>query len=106
MWLLFTTSNPGAWTAFDTGEISGGELVFGGNTGMLLGATGVVTRDPSGLPILAPPIIDPPSIDPPDPIVSASVPEASTWAMLLLGFAGLGLAAKGRRAIGFLAGRA
>jgi hypothetical protein len=101
LYLLFATPNPGAWTAFDTGAISGGEVIFGGLTGMLLGATGVVTRDPSDLAILAPP-----TIDPPDPISVAPVPEASTWAMLLLGFVGLGLAAKGRRAIGFLAGRA
>ena len=32
-----------------------------------------------------------------------STPEPSTWAMMLLGFAGLGLAAKRRRVIGFLA---
>ena len=34
------------------------------------------------------------------------VPELSTWAMLLLGLAGLGLAAKRRRALGFLGGKA
>jgi PEP-CTERM motif len=38
--------------------------------------------------------------------VSETVPEPSTWAMMLIGFAGLGLAAKGRRAIGFLVGKA
>jgi hypothetical protein len=32
-----------------------------------------------------------------------STPEPSTWAMMLLGFAGLGFAAKRRRVIGFLA---
>jgi hypothetical protein len=37
---------------------------------------------------------------------TAPVPEPSTWAMMLAGFAGLGLAAKGRRAIGFLVGKA
>jgi hypothetical protein len=38
--------------------------------------------------------------------VGTPVPEPSTWAMMLIGFAGLGLAAKGRRAIGFLVGKA
>jgi hypothetical protein len=37
------------------------------------------------------------------PVGVLSTPEPSTWAMMLLGFAGLGLAAKRRRVIGFLA---
>ena len=76
-------------------------MIFGGLTGLLLGAIGEVTRDPSD-----PVILDPPrQIDPPDPPTLA-VPELSTWAMMLIGLAGLGLAAKGRRALGFLRGRA
>jgi hypothetical protein len=75
-------------------------------TGLLLGATGEVTRDLSNPAILAAPILDPPPpiIDPPPPTLA--VPELSTWAMLLLGLAGLGLAAKRRRALGFLGGKA
>jgi hypothetical protein len=77
-------------------------------SGVLLGAIGEVTRDLSGPVILdpPPPIIDPPppTIDPPDP--TAAVPELSTWAMMLVGLAGLGLAAKRRRALGFLGGKA
>jgi MYXO-CTERM domain-containing protein len=82
--------------------------------GVLLGATGKVTRDLSNPAILATPILDPPPpiIDPPPPIINPpdpttpAVPELSTWAMLLLGLAGLGLAAKRRRALGFLGGKA
>ena len=77
--------------------------------GVLLGATGKVTRDPSNPAILdpPPPIIDPPPpvIDPP-PTTPAAVPELSSWAMMLLGLAGLGLAAKRRRALGFLGRKA
>jgi PEP-CTERM motif-containing protein len=46
------------------------------------------------------------TLDPPGPVITATVPEPSTWAMMLLGFAGLGFVAGGRRAIGFLAGKA
>ena len=99
--LTFTTPNPGTWNGFDNGSIVGGDVIFGGLTGMLLGADGVITRDP-----LDPPIIDPPVIDPPPPAPSAAVPELSTWTMMLVGLAGLGLAAKGRRALAFLRGRA
>ncbi|MGB7974405.1 MAG: hypothetical protein WCF81_08655 [Roseiarcus sp.] len=99
--LTFATPNAGTWAGFNNGSISGGEVIFGGLTGLLLGATGVVTRDSLESPILAPPPIDPPPItDPPGPIAAASVPELSTWAMMLIGLAGLGLAAKGRRALG------
>jgi hypothetical protein len=92
--LLFTTPLPGAWTGFNTGQIFFGDVVFGGLTGSLLGAGGDITRT-SG-----PAIIDPP--DPP----SVPVPELSTWTMMLVGLVGLGLAAKGRRALAFLGGRA
>lgn len=101
--LLFTTPLPGAWTGFNSGQIFFGDVVFGGLTGSLLGAGGVITRT-SG-----PAIIDPPPtviIDPPPPAPTATVPELSTWTMMLVGFAGLGLAAKGRRALAFLGGRA
>jgi hypothetical protein len=76
-------------------------VVFGGLTGSLLGADGVITRT-SGPTIIDPP--EPPPIDPPDP-PSVPVPELSTWAMMLVGLAGLGLAAKGRRALALLGGR-
>jgi hypothetical protein len=98
--LMFATPNSGTWAGFNTGTIAGGQVIFSDLTGLLIGATGVVTRDPSDPPILAPPINDPP------PITSATVPELSTWAMMLLGLAGLGLAAKRRRASGFLGGKA
>lgn len=97
--LLFSTPSPGAWTGFDTGQIFFGDLVFGGLTGSLLGAGGVITRT-SG-----PAIIDPPPpvlVDPPPPPPSMAVPELSTWTMMLLGLAGLGLIARGRRALAFL----
>ena len=100
--LLFDTPSPGAWTGFNTGKIFFGDVVFGGLTGSLLGAGGVLTRT-SG-----PAIIDPPPtviIDPPPP-PTAAVPELSTWTMMLVGLAGLGLAAKGRRASASLGGRA
>jgi hypothetical protein len=98
--LWFAAPQSGTWAGFDAGEVSFGDVIFGGLTGLLLGATGDVTRDLSDPAILAPPIVDPP------PVTSAAVPELSTWAMLLLGLAGLGLAAKGRRALGFLGRRA
>jgi hypothetical protein len=94
--LWFTTPPPGTWAGFNAnaGEFSFGDVVFGGLTGSIFGADGVITRT-SGPTILAPP----------PPITSAAVPELSTWAMMLLGLAGLGLAAKGRRALGFLGRR-
>jgi hypothetical protein len=100
--LTFGTPSPGLWAGFNQEAIAGGQVIFGGVTGLLLGATGEVTRDLSDPTILAPP---PPITDPPDPPTLA-VPELSTWAMMLIGLAGLGLAAKGRRALGFLRGRA
>jgi hypothetical protein len=95
--LMFTIPNLGKLAGFNLngGAIVGGEASFGGGTGILLDPTGVITPDPSN-----PAIPDPPH-PPPVP-----VPEPSTWVMLLLGFVGLGLAAKGRRAIRFLAGKA
>ena len=97
--LTFTTPNPGTWIGFDDGSIVNGQVVFGGLTGMLLGAKGAVVRDPTGAPIVDPP--DPPIIDPP-PVPSVPVPELSTWTMMLLGLAGLGLAVKRRRVLAFL----
>jgi len=94
----------GTWNEFNQGKIGGGEVIFGGVTGLLLGAEGVLTRV-AGPPIVLPVVEPPPVIDPP-PIASPSVPELSTWTMMLLGFAGLGFAAKGRRALGLLSGRA
>jgi PEP-CTERM motif len=93
--LTFTTANPGTWNGFNAGSIVNGQVIFGGLTGMFLGANGVIIRDASSPVISGPP--DPPSVP---------VPELSTWAMMLLGLAGLGLAAKGRRALAFLSGRA
>ena len=106
--LWFAAPQSGTWAGFNVGEVSFGYVVFGVGGG-LLGATGEAARDLSNPAILdpPPPIIDPPPItDPPIPVTSASVPELSTWAMMLLGLAGLGLAAKRRRAIGFLTGKA
>jgi hypothetical protein len=110
--LMFSTPNPGAWVGFNQGAIAGGQVVYGGLTGLLLGAVGIVTRDPSDPAILAPPLIlapppvlGPPVLDPP-PITAAAAPEASTWVMMLIGLAGLGLAAKRRRALGSPIGRA
>ena len=104
--LWFAAPQSGTWAGFNAGEVSFGDVIFGGLTGLLLGATGEVTRDLSDPAILAPP---PPIIDPPPPITdppTLAVPELSTWAMMLLGLAGLGFAAKRRRAIGFLGGKA
>ena len=86
--LMFTTPNLNSFAGFNDGPIAGGEVIFGGTTGFtgfFFSPTGLVTADA--------PIPDPPA-----------VPELSTWAMMLLGLAGLGLAARGRRAIGFLGG--
>ena len=100
--LAFATAEAASLAGFDEGGIDGGEVIFSGLTGVLLSPIGVVTRDLSDPAILDPP---PPITDPPDPPTLA-VPELSTWAMMLIGLAGLGLAAKGRRALGFLRGRA
>jgi hypothetical protein len=105
--LWFAAPQSGTWAGFNAGDVSFGEVFFGNVPGVLLGATGQVKRDPSNPAILAAPILDPPPpIIDPIPITSAAVPELSTWAMMLLGLAGLGLAAKRRRAIGFLGGKA
>jgi MYXO-CTERM domain-containing protein len=102
--LYFAAPESGTWAGFNVGDVSFGDVTFGDATGFLFGASGKVTRDPSNPP---PPIIEqpPPISDPPDPPTLA-VPELSTWAMLLLGLAALGLAAKRRRALGFLGGKA
>jgi hypothetical protein len=93
--LMFTTPSAGTWDGFNQGAITGGWVIFGGLSGVLIGADGVISRDLSS-----------PAIDPPIPIASAAVPELSTWAMMLVGLAGLGLAARRRRAFGVLRGRA
>ena len=80
-------------------------MIFGGLNGMLVGAEGVLTRV-AGPPIVPPAVVDPPPLTDPPPITSAPVPELSTWAMMLVGLAGLGLAATSRRASAFLGGRA
>jgi hypothetical protein len=85
--LMFSVPHQGTLKDFTGGTIAGSEAGFGG-TCCLFDPKGVITPDPS------------------DPVTPAAVPEPSTWVMLLLGFVGLGLAAKGRRAIGFLAGKA
>ena len=93
--LTFTTPDFGTLASFNGGTIIGGLAVSGLGTGVpevLLDATGVIALDPSD-----PPIPDPPTL---------AVPELSTWAMMLIGLTGLGLAAKRRRTLGFLRGRA
>jgi hypothetical protein len=118
--LWFAAPQSGTWAGFNSGDVSFGEVFFGNVPGVLLGATGKVKRDLSNPAILAAPILDPPPpiIDPPPPIIdppppildppppTLAVPELSTWAMLLLGLMGLGLAAQRRRALGFLGGKA
>jgi PEP-CTERM motif len=92
--LDFAIPKLGTLAGFNGGAIVGGLALFASGTeipGFLFNPTGLITRDPA---------------DPPDPVTAASVPEPSTWVMMLLGFAGLGAAACGRRAIGFLTGRA
>ena len=109
--LSFAAPASGTWVGFVEGDVSFGDVAFSGAS-VLLGATGSVTR--VGPPILPPPIIiidppPPPPIigpgDPPDP-PAVTAPELSTWAMMLIGLAGLGLVAKRRRALGFLGGKA
>jgi hypothetical protein len=98
--LMFTTPHPGTWDDFNEGAITSGQL-FGEASGFLFGADGVLTRV-AGPQVLSPPppVIDPPPLSDPS-LPTVAVPELSTWAMMLLGLAGLGVAAKGRRAIGF-----
>jgi MYXO-CTERM domain-containing protein len=104
--LLFAAPQSGTLAGFNAGYFSFGDVVFSGVSGVLLGATGEVTRDLSDPVILDPPppitITDPPDPDP----SAAAVPELSTWAMMLVGLAGLGLAAKRRRALRFPGGKA
>jgi hypothetical protein len=107
--LLFAAPQSGTWAGFNAGYFSFGDVAFSGVSGVLLGAIGEVTRDLADPVILDPP--PPPVIDPPPPIIdppppTLAVPELSTWAMLLLGLAGLGLAAKRRRALRFPGGKA
>jgi hypothetical protein len=85
--LMFSVPHQGTLKDFTGGTIAGSEAGFGG-TCCLFDPKGFITPDPS------------------NPVTPAAVPEPSTWAMMLLGFIGLGLAAKGRRAIRFLAGKA
>jgi MYXO-CTERM domain-containing protein len=102
--LSFVAPASGTWVGFTEGDVSFGDVAFSGAS-VLLGATGGVTR--VGPPILAPPIIvDPPPIIGPGDPPAATAPELSTWAMMLIGLAGLGLVAKRRRALGLLGGKA
>ena len=114
--LSFAAPASGAWIGFVEGDVSFGDVAFSGAS-VLLGATGTVTR--VGPPILPRQIIDPPpppphiiDLPPPPPIIgpgdppAATAPELSTWAMMLIGLAGLGLVAKRRRALGLLGGKA
>jgi hypothetical protein len=90
LFLLLAAPQPDmTWADFEPLDFSFGEVVLSGAS-VLLGATGTVTLDASVT-------IDPPTV---------AAPELSTWAMLLLGLAGLGLAAKRRRTLGLLGGKA
>jgi hypothetical protein len=89
---LALTFDADTWIGFDQATIVNGQLVFGSLNQFLFGASGTVSRV-SGPPIIDPP---PPVIDPPVPVSSAAVPELSTWAMMLIGLAGLGFAARRR----------
>ena len=83
--LMFAVSPSGTLTTFKGGMIAGGEASFGNQTGVqgvLLYPTGSLTLGAVAS----------------DPVPAASVPEASTWAMMLLGFVGLGLGAAARHA--------
>ncbi len=100
--LWFAAPQSGTWAGFDAGGVNFGYLVFGDVTGSLIGADGVVQRDLSGPVILDPPVDPPPSDPPPSNDPTAAVPELSTWAMMLIGLAGLGLASTRRRALALL----
>jgi|HubBroStandDraft_3_1064219.scaffolds.fasta_scaffold178126_1 hypothetical protein len=90
LFLLLAAPQPDmTWADFEPLDFSFGEVVLSGAS-VLLGATGTVTLDASVT-------IDPPTV---------AAPELSTWAMLLLGLAGLGLAATRRRTLGLLGGQA
>lgn len=93
---LALTFDADTWIGFDQATIVNGQLVFGSLNQFLFGASGTVSRV-SGPPIIDPP---PPVIDPPVPVSSAAVPELSTWAMMLIGLAGLGFAARRRGRLG------
>ena len=101
---LALTFDANTWIGFDQARIVNGQLVFGTLNEFLFGASGTVSRDLSDPPIIDPP--PPPVIDPPVPVSSAAVPELSTWAMMLVGLAGLGFAARRRRRLSLLAERA
>ena len=57
--LWFAAPQSGTWAGFDAGDVSFGDVLFGGLTGGLFGANGVVQRDLSGSVILDPPVLDP-----------------------------------------------
>jgi hypothetical protein len=90
---MFKTFKAGTWAHFNEEPITGGQVIFGDLTGAFLGASGLIFRDQH----------QPEIPDRPDP---PSVPELSTWVMMLVGLAGLGLATRPRRALGSLGGRA
>jgi hypothetical protein len=111
--LSFIVPTANKFTFFVGGAISA-QGIFGGGTGFLFYAAGsitpVVSVPPDPPPIVSvppdpPPIVSVPPSDPSVPPVktTGATPEPSTWVMMLLGFVGLGLAAKRRRAIRFLA---
>ncbi len=75
---LYTNSAPASPSGFLVTEVDGGLLSGGSNGGTNGGSTGgSVTADYSG--------------------VAGGVPEPSTWALMLLGFAGLGFAGYRRK---------
>jgi hypothetical protein len=89
--LVFTgaSTNTGPWSYFESFTI---------NSGFLVGPNILTVDVPNN-------IVNYPNADGPTGLQIAVVPEASTWAMMVLGFAGLGLAGfrKAKRVAAFAA---
>ncbi len=90
LFFIVPTRNTFSGFVGGAGAIAAQATTFGGGTRFLNYTTGSITP-------VTPVLSEPPPSDPP------AAPEPSTWVMMLLGFIGLGLAAKRRRAIRLLA---